>query len=208
MVKLNRIYTRTGDDGSTGLVAGVRVSKASLRVEAYGTIDEANAAIGLAVVAAEREGAPEAGSNMAGALAGVLRSLQHDLFDAGADLGTPIAEGEKEGFALRLTPKHTTRLEQLIDQWNADLAPLTSFVLPGGTETAACLHLARTIVRRAERLIVALCEAERAATSEEVLRYCNRLSDLLFVLARAANDGGKGDVLWTPGINRDDKNSQ
>ncbi len=202
MVKLNRIYTRTGDDGTTGLVAGVRVSKASIRVEAYGTIDEANAAIGLAVVAVERQGAASAGHTKN--LAALLRSLQHDLFDAGADLATPIADTEKPGTALRLIPKQTTRLEQLIDHWNADLAPLTSFVLPGGSEPAAHLHLARTIVRRAERIIVTLRDVEPSQTSEEVLRYCNRLSDLLFVLARAANDGGKGDVLWTPGINRDD----
>ncbi|VAX39626.1 ATP:Cob(I)alamin adenosyltransferase, partial [hydrothermal vent metagenome] len=118
---------------------------------------------------------------------------------------TPMAEGEKPGSALRLTPGQTARLEGLIDEWNAGLEPLTSFVLPGGTETAARLHLARTIVRRAERLVVALQEAEPEAVHAEVVRYCNRLSDLLFVLARAANDGGKGDVLWTPGSNRDDE---
>lgn len=199
MVKLNRIYTRTGDDGSTGLVSGARLSKTSLRVEAYGTVDEANAAIGLALAAAARE-QPGGGDSD---LAGVLRSLQHDLFDAGADLATPIAEGEEAGTALRLTADQTTRLERLIDRWNADLAPLTSFVLPGGTETAACLHLARTVTRRAERLVVALREAEPDTTSAEAVRYLNRLSDLLFVLARAGNDGGKGDVLWRPGANRE-----
>jgi cob(I)alamin adenosyltransferase len=199
MVKLNRIYTRTGDDGTTGLVSGARVSKASLRVEAYGAVDEANAAIGLAVVAAGRAGE---GADGGASLAGLLRSIQHDLFDAGADLATPVAAGEAPGAALRIVPAQTARIEALIDEWNADLTPLTSFVLPGGSEPAATLHLARTITRRAERLIVALREAEPDATGAEVLRYCNRLSDLLFVLARAANDGGRGDVLWRPGANR------
>lgn len=199
MVKLNRIYTRTGDDGSTGLVSGARVSKASLRVEAYGAVDEANAAIGLAIVAAERE---QVRGVDGASLAGVLRSVQHDLLDAGADLATPVVAGEAPGAALRVTPAQTARIEGLIDLWNADLAPLTSFVLPGGSGSAAALHLARTIVRRAERLIVALRAAEPDTTGAEVLRYCNRLSDLLFVLSRAANDLGGGDVLWVPGANR------
>ena len=201
MVKLTRIYTRTGDDGTTGLASGARVSKSSLRVEAYGAVDEANAALGLAVVAAQREeGEP--------ALADTLRSIQHDLFDVGADLATPIAEGEEPGAALRITAAQTERLEGLIDRFNADLAPLTSFVLPGGSEVAARLHLARTSTRRAERLVVALLQAEPDATSPEALRYLNRLSDLLFVLSRVANDQGRADVLWKPGANRDPGESE
>jgi cob(I)alamin adenosyltransferase len=195
MVKLNRIYTRTGDDGTTGLVTGARVSKASLRVEAYGAVDEANAAMGLAVLAAERDSGP-------GNLAAVLRSVQNDLFDAGADLATPVTPGEKPDAALRITAGQTARLEALIDAHNADLPALTSFILPGGSEASAHLHLARTVTRRAERLIVALRTAEPDATSPEVLRYINRLSDLLFVLCRVANKDRGGDVLWEPGANR------
>ena len=197
MVKLNKIYTKSGDDGSTGLVSGSRVSKASARVEAYGTTDEANAAIGVAVAVAERE-RPDGTQK----LVGVLRSLQHDLFDAGADLATPVAAEEATGAALRITPSQTERLERLIDEWNAALEPLSSFVLPGGSETAAMLHVARTVTRRAERLAVALRREEPGATSAEVVRYLNRLSDLLFVLGRAVNHAGPGDVLWVPGANR------
>lgn len=198
MVKLNKIYTKSGDDGSTGLVSGSRVSKASTRVEAYGTTDEANAAIGVAVAVAEREG-----PGGAERLVSVLRSLQHDLFDAGADLATPMAADEAPGAALRITPAQTARLEGLIDEWNEPLEPLTSFVLPGGSETAATLHVARTVTRRAERLAVSLRDQEPGTTSPEVVRYLNRLSDLLFVLGRAVNHAGPGDVLWVPGANRD-----
>jgi cob(I)alamin adenosyltransferase len=198
MVKLNKIYTRTGDDGSTGLGTGQRVRKDSVRVEAYGTTDEAGAAIGLAVVACGRpgEGTPEA------QILGVLRSVQHDLFDAGADLCTPVTEGEDPEKALRVRPEQTRRLEGLIDGFNADLAPLRSFVLAGGTPLAAALHAARTVVRRAERAAVSLAAAGPEEVNPEVVRYLNRLSDLLFVLARVANDGGKMDVLWEPGANR------
>lgn len=197
MVKLNKIYTKSGDDGSTGLVSGRRVSKASIRVEAYGTTDEANASIGMVVAIAKREG-------LAGAdrLIEVLRSIQQDLFDAGADLATPISAGEAPTAALRLTAEQSARLEQLIDGWNEPLQPLTSFVLPGGTETAAGLHIARTVSRRAERAAVALRLEEPDATNPEVVRYLNRLSDLLFVLGRAVNQEGPGDVLWIPGANR------
>ncbi|QKK08334.1 MAG: cob(I)yrinic acid a,c-diamide adenosyltransferase [Planctomycetota bacterium] len=198
MVKLNKIYTKSGDDGSTGLVSGSRVSKASVRVEAYGTTDEANAAIGVTVAVAEREG--PGGTKR---LVAVLRSLQHDLFDAGADLATPMAAEEAPGAALRITPAQTERLEGLIDEWNEPLEPLTSFVLPGGSETAATLHVARTVTRRAERLAVSLRDEEPGTTSAEVVRYLNRLSDLLFVLGRAVNHAGPGDVLWVPGANRD-----
>ncbi|HYD01896.1 MAG TPA: cob(I)yrinic acid a,c-diamide adenosyltransferase [Phycisphaerales bacterium] len=200
MVRLSKIYTKTGDDGTTGLGDGKRVTKDSLRVEAYGTVDEANAAIGVAIAIAERNPRP----TKATPLADTLRSLQHDLFDAGADLCTPIAPGEKRGVALRITPAQTVRLEKLIDRYNKPLPPLKSFVLPGGSELAAALHVARTAARRAERLVVALARDESAATSKEVVLYLNRLSDLLFVLARAANrlPGQPGDVLWVPGRNR------
>lgn len=198
MVKLNKIYTRTGDDGTTGLGTGKRTSKASPRVEAYGTVDEANAALGLAVCAADAAG------SAAAPIAAALKSIQHDLFDVGADLCTPIEGPEKPGARLRILPAQTDRLEPIIDRFNDGLGPLTSFVLPGGTPLAAALHLARTITRRAERLTVLLREQEPEATSPETVRYLNRLSDLLFVLGRAANrlGSGPGDVLWIPGANR------
>ncbi|MEQ9095679.1 MAG: cob(I)yrinic acid a,c-diamide adenosyltransferase [Phycisphaerales bacterium] len=195
MVKLNKIYTRTGDDGSTGLGDGSRVAKADPRVEAYGTTDEANAALGLAVIACRDAGQPTAG------LVTILESLQHDLFDCGADLCTPVKDDGKEGERLRVTPGQVDRLEDLIDRFNADLAPLTSFVLPGGTRAAAALHLARTIVRRAERLAAVVLESQPDETNPIVIRYLNRLSDLLFVLGRVANTDG--DVLWKPGANRE-----
>jgi len=201
MVKLNRIYTKTGDDGSTGLGDGSRVPKTSLRVEAYGTVDEANATVGVAVLQVGE-------SALHAQIVELLRSIQHDLFDVGADLCVPIrpAEGASESPGkLRATPEQTKRLEDAIDTFNARLKPLNSFVLPGGTPLAAALHVARTAVRRAERCTVALQRTEPAATNAETVRYLNRLSDLLFVLARVANDdgaGGGGDVLWIPGANR------
>lgn len=195
MVKLNKIYTRTGDDGTTGLGDGSRVAKADPRVDAYGTTDEANAALGLAVIACRDAGQPAAG------LVPVLESLQHDLFDCGADLCTPIKQDGKEGERLRVIPSQIERLEALIDRYNDDLEPLTSFVLPGGTPAAAALHLARTIVRRAERLASVTLESQPDETNPAVIRYLNRLSDLLFVLGRVANPAG--DVLWKPGANRD-----
>lgn len=190
MVKLTKIYTKTGDAGQTGLGDGSRVPKTDPRVEAYGTVDEANAAIGVAAAAAEGE------------LAGLLASFQQDMFDVGADLCTPQGPDERPGTRLRVTPAQTERLEGLIDRYNDPMGPLTSFVLPGGTELAARLHLARTIVRRAERLVCALAAAEPDATGPEPVRYLNRLSDLLFVLGRWANDEGRADVLWVPGANR------
>ncbi len=195
MVKLNKIYTRTGDDGTTGLGDGARVAKADPRVEAYGTTDEANAALGLAVIACRA--APEP----AAALAPILETLQHDLFDCGADLCTPIKQDGKEGQRLRVIPSQIDRVESLIDCFNENLEPLQSFVLPGGTPAAAALHLARTIVRRAERLASTVLELQPDETNPGVIRYLNRLSDLLFVLGRVANPAG--DVLWKPGANRD-----
>jgi len=195
MVKLNKIYTRTGDDGTTGLGDGSRVAKADPRVDAYGTTDEANAALGLAVIACRESGEPAAG------LVPILESVQHDLFDCGADLCTPIKHDGREGERLRVVPSQTERLEALIDRFNGDLGPLTSFVLPGGTSAAAALHLARTVVRRAERIAAATLEAEPDETNPDVIRYLNRLSDLLFVLGRVANPAG--DVLWKPGANRE-----
>jgi cob(I)alamin adenosyltransferase len=187
LVKLTRIYTRGGDHGETSLGDGARVPKHSLRVEAFGTVDEANAAIGLARL------------HVDGAADAMLARIQNDLFDLGADLCTPDG-GERTAGALRIVAPQVERLEQEIDALNAALAPLNSFVLPGGTPAAAHLHLARTIVRRAERLTVAL--AEREPVNPEAIKYLNRLSDHLFVLSRHVNDRGGGDVLWQPGGNR------
>ncbi len=200
MVKLNRIYTKTGDDGTTGLATGLRVPKNDPRVETYGTVDEANAALGLAITLANADG--PGSTELRKAVVAVLRSVQHDLFDCGADLATPVESGETPGSRLRILAWQTERLERLIDEYNEPLAPLTSFVLPGGSPFAAGLHMARTVIRRAERLAVALRKDEPDTTNPETVRYLNRLSDLVFVLARVANDQGAGDVLWSPGANR------
>lgn len=202
MVKLNKIYTRTGDDGTTGLVGTERVRKDDPRVEAYGTVDEANAFVGAAVVECDRAAGIQSPPLSLTEVASFLRSVQQDLFDLGADLATPIRAGTSTGPQLRILASQTDRLEQAIDRYNADLAPLTSFVLPGGSPAAVALHQARTVVRRAERLTVTLLALDPAATSPETVRYLNRLSDLLFVLARLANNGGRDDVLWVPGANR------
>ncbi len=194
MVRLNRIYTKTGDGGATGLGDGTRVAKDDPRVEAYGCVDEANSALGVAVAAAGT-----------GVLAGLMQGLQHDLFDVGADLCRPIKGPEAAGSVLRITPAQTRRLEEAIDEYNDALKPLESFVLPGGTALAAALHVARAAARHAERRVVALHAARPAETNPETITYLNRLSDLLFVLARVANTpahGGGGDVLWVPGANR------
>ena len=185
MVQLTRIYTRGGDQGRTSLGDGTRVAKHALRVEAYGNVDEANATIGLARLHAE-------GDHDA-----MLARIQNDLFDLGADLCRPDDGGAAR---LRVSDAQVDCLEAEIDRLNAALQPLQSFVLPGGSALSACLHLARTVVRRAERGVVALAEQE--AVNPAVVRYLNRLSDHLFVLARAANDDGAGDVLWVPGANR------
>jgi cob(I)alamin adenosyltransferase len=187
MVKLNRIYTKTGDSGETTLGDGKRVPKHALRVAAMGAIDEANAALGVARLHA------------AGDMDQMLARIQNDLFDVGADICI-TEDGPYAAGALRVLPAQTERLEREIDAMNESLSPLTSFVLPGGTPLAAYLHLARTIVRRAEISVAALKAEERL--NEEVLRYVNRLSDHLFVAARSENAGVSGDVLWTPGQNR------
>jgi cob(I)alamin adenosyltransferase len=197
MVKLNKIYTRTGDDGTTGLGTGRRVSKDHIRVEAYGAVDEANAALGMAIAACEAPGS----SSRTMEIAAVLRELQHDLFDVGADLCIPIEPHETPGM-LRVQASQTARLEPIIDRFNANLAPLTSFVLPGGSPAAAALHVARTSLRLAERRVVTLLMEEPQRTNPETVKYLNRFSDLVFVLARAANDDGARDVLWKPGANR------
>lgn len=190
MVVLNRIYTRTGDKGDTALGDGTRVAKHALRVEAYGTVDEANAAIGLARLHAEA------------AMDAALARIQNDLFDLGADLCRPPREGEEaaEHPPLRIVPAQVDRLEREIDAMIEGLEPLRSFILPGGAPLAAHLHHARTVCRRAERLTVALAGAE--PVGEAPARYLNRLSDWLFVAGRVANDQGAGDVLWVPGANR------
>jgi cob(I)alamin adenosyltransferase len=192
MVVLNKIYTRTGDDGSTALGTGARVPKTSLRVSAYGTVDETNAAIGVARVAL--------GIGWAGVEAKLAR-IQNDLFDLGADLCVPQTGAEQKP-ALRVTEAQVKRLEDEIDEMNGELNPLRSFVLPGGTGGAASLHLARTICRRAEREIVALAALPDEPVSAAALMYMNRLSDFLFVASRYVNDRGKSDVLWVPGQNR------
>ena len=192
MVKLNKIYTRTGDDGTTALVSGDRRSKADLRVEAYGAIDETNAAIGLARAAL---GSDEP------TLGAMLGRIQNDLFDLGADLATPADAPRAEG-ALRIVQSQVERLEREIDELNSDLQPLKSFILPGGTSAAAALHLARTIARRAERVMVALAATPDETVDGPAMRYVNRLSDLLFVASRTANRRGAADILWAPGQNR------
>jgi len=248
MVKLNKIYTRTGDSGTTGLVDGTRRLKSDLRFEACGTIDEANAAIGLVLLHLNKEegrleqfpksvkrfsdkncgknkeleqfvepsetktalgadnggGGNDKGSEWEaddGDLSRLLRHVQHDLFDLGADLATPVFENqEKEQAALRIIAAQVTFLEQEIDRMNASLSPLRSFILPGGGAVASYLHLARTFVRRAERVMVALHQQEEL--NPHALCYVNRLSDMLFVAARVANRGGLDDILWVPGKNR------
>ncbi|MBX9741843.1 MAG: cob(I)yrinic acid a,c-diamide adenosyltransferase [Beijerinckiaceae bacterium] len=193
MVILNRIYTRTGDDGTTALGTGERRAKYDLRVEAYGTVDETNATLGLARLTCATEDA---------ALDAMLGRIQNDLFDLGADLCTPDTGVKPEWEPLRMLQSQVDRLEREIDQLNAELAPLRSFVLPGGTPTAAALHLSRTVSRRAERLIVQLAAQPGEIVGEPAIKYVNRLSDFLFVASRYVNKRGAGDVLWVPGQNR------
>ena len=191
MVRLNRIYTRTGDDGTTGLVDGSRAAKHAPRLEAVGAVDEANAVLGWAVLALDDQAD--------------IERIQNDLFDLGADLATPLGNSGGDDFApsdmvLRIVPGQAEWLEGRIDAANESLEPLRSFILPGGSEAAARLHMARTAVRRAERAMTALAAAE--PVNPAALAYINRLSDYLFVLARAVNAAGAGDVLWKPGAGR------
>jgi cob(I)alamin adenosyltransferase len=189
MVFLSRIYTKSGDGGETGLGDGSRVPKDHARVAAYGEVDELNSVLGL--VLANCPDCPEAAT---------LRATQNDLFDVGADLCVPPAEGEEAGKSLRVVPAQYERLERAIDRLNEGLEPLRTFVLPGGGVAAAWLHVARAVCRRAERAVVTL--AREGKINAHALIYLNRLSDFLFVLARVANDGGKSDSLWVPGANR------
>ena len=190
VVALNRIYTRTGDKGTTGLASGERRKKHDLRVEAYGTVDETNACVGLARLHTEGE------------VDAMLSRIQNELFDLGADLATPETEKPLPYEPLRILDAQVERLEREIDRLNEELSPLRSFVLPGGSPAAAALHLARTVCRRAERLVVALAEKPQEKVSPAAIKYLNRLSDFLFVASRFVNDRGGGDVLWVPGKNR------
>ena len=192
MVILNKIYTKTGDDGTTGLGTGERRFKFNLRVESYGTVDETNAAIGMARLHTQHW--PE--------LHNMLLRIQNDLFDLGADLATPEGDEKLEYEPLRLLESQVVRIEADIDLLNKNLAPLRSFILPGGTPAAAALHMARTIARRAERLIVHLAQTPNEQVTEACIKYMNRVSDFLFVAARYTNNEGKDDILWVPGENR------
>lgn len=192
MVILTKIYTKTGDDGTTALGTGERVPKTSLRIAAYGTVDETNAAIGVARLWLPAEETR---------VAAMLARIQNDLFDLGADLCVPETTEPLPYTPLRLKEEQVHRLEREIDEMNSEMGPLTSFVLPGGSQAAAALHLARTIARRAERCIIALKRAEGETVSEATCHYINRLSDHLFVASRYVNGRGKNDLLWRPGQN-------
>ena len=192
MVKLNRIYTRTGDDGTTGLGSGARVKKYDLRVEAYGTVDETNSCLGI--VRLHMQSLP--------ALDVMLARIQNDLFDLGADLCTPLSSAPLPYEPLRIVSAQVERIECEIDELNGVLQPLKSFVLPGGAPAAAYLHLARTVCRRAERQMVELAMREGEHVGTAALHYVNRLSDFLFVASRFVNDRAGGDILWVPGQNR------
>ena len=191
MVRLTKIYTKTGDDGSTALATGERRRKSDLRIETYGTVDETNAAVGLARLHTE------------GRVDQMLAMIQNELFDLGADLSTPDAGDATQRPALRIIEAQVERLEHDIDELNAELSPLTSFVMPGGTQASAFLHQARTTARRAERLAVALATCE--TVHPPALKYLNRLSDFLFVAARYLNEKGAADVLWVPGASRPER---
>ena len=193
MVVLNRIYTRTGDRGETSLGSGERRPKWDIRIEAYGTIDEANATIGVARLSTCHEST---------LIDEMLGRIQNDLFDLGADLCTPDTGADLGYEALRIVPSQVTRIEQDIDLLNKDLEPLRSFVLPGGSSGAAALHVSRTVCRRAERLMTQLASREGESVGEAALQYVNRLSDFLFVASRHLNLNAGGDVLWTPGAHR------
>ncbi|HUH49619.1 MAG TPA: cob(I)yrinic acid a,c-diamide adenosyltransferase [Mycoplana sp.] len=193
MVKINKVYTRTGDNGTTGLGSGPRRLKHDLRVASYGTVDEANACIGMARLHTATSH-PE--------LDAMLSRIQNDLFDLGADLATPDTGETLSYEPLRIVASQVERLETDIDALNKPIKPLRSFILPGGSPAAAALHLARTVSRRAERIMVELSQKDGEIVSPEALKYINRVSDFLFVAGRAVNDNGESDVLWVPGQNR------
>ena len=196
MVKLNKIYTRTGDDGSTGLADGSRVLKHSLRPQAYGTVDELNASLGLVFLCLDNK----KDENVFNDIKVLIRGIQNDLFDLGADLSTPISKAKQSYKPLRITENQIKKIEEKIDEYNDELKPLNSFILPGGSEAASLIHLSRTIARRAERDISLLSSEEEI--NKNSLVYLNRLSDLLFVLSRVLNENGLNDVLWVPGLNQ------
>ena len=196
MVKLNKIYTRTGDDGSTGLADGSRVLKHSLRPQAYGTVDELNASLGLVFLCLDNK----KDENVFNDIKVLIRGIQNDLFDLGADLSTPISKAKQSYKPLRITDNQIKKIEEKIDEYNDELKPLNSFILPGGSEAASLTHLSRTIARRAERDVSLLSSEEEI--NKNSLVYLNRLSDLLFVLSRVLNENGLNDVLWVPGLNQ------
>ena len=196
MVKLNKIYTRTGDDGSTGLADGSRVLKHSLRPQAYGSVDELNASLGLVFLCLDNK----KDENVFNDIKVLIRGIQNDLFDLGADLSTPISKAKQSYKPLRITENQIKKIEKKIDEYNDELKPLNSFILPGGSEAASLIHLARTIARRAERDVSFLSSEEEI--NKNSLVYLNRLSDLLFVLSRVLNENGLNDVLWLPGLNQ------
>jgi cob(I)alamin adenosyltransferase len=196
MVKLNKIYTRTGDDGSTGLADGSRVLKHSLRPQAYGTVDELNASLGLVFLCLDNK----KDENVFNDIKVLIRGIQNDLFDLGADLSTPISKAKQSYKPLRITENQIKKIEEKIDEYNDELKPLNSFILPGGSEAASLIHLSRTIARRAERDVSLLSSEEEI--NKNSLVYLNRLSDLLFVLSRVLNENGLNDVLWVPGLNQ------
>ena len=196
MVKLNKIYTRTGDDGSTGLADGSRVLKHSLRPQAYGTVDELNASLGLVFLCLDNK----KDENVFNDIKVLIRGIQNDLFDLGADLSTPISKAKQSYKPLRITENQIKKIEEKIDEYNDELKPLNSFILPGGSEAASLIHLSRTIARRAERDVSLLSSEEEI--NKNSLVYLNRLSDLLFVLSRVLNENGLNDVLWVPGLSQ------
>jgi cob(I)alamin adenosyltransferase len=197
MVKLNKIYTRTGDNGSTGLTDGSRVPKHSSRPQAYGSVDELNSSLGLVYFCLNKKDS----SPLSSEINYLIKEIQNDLFDLGADLSTPISKGKQKYPPLRIKQTQVDKLEKRIDHYNADLTALNSFILPGGSEASSLLHLSRTIARRAER------DTSLLSSEEEInmksLTYLNRLSDLLFVLCRVLNDNGLKDILWIPGLNQE-----
>ena len=202
MVVLNKIYTRTGDDGTTALGTGYRISKCNLRITTFGTVDEANAAIGLAITQLDLNIDDHCD------IRDRLKRIQNDLFDLGADLCVPEGDSKPDYTPLRVTSSQVERLEHKIDTLNKHLKPLRSFILPGGCPAAASLHIARTITRRAERAMVELADQNGEIVNKDALHYINRLSDFLFIAGRYVNNRGKDDILWTPGMNQKIDKSQ